>query len=407
LHVLLKFIQNAPNYTLAARFFTLLPWSAATLANTDDFSTLTIMKQSLLLAVLAAGFLSACQKETLLTPQRTDSYALLNFNDAEAVDNAIGSNYNVHTSNLFGITEDYLGTLSSDALFGLPTPKVDAQQLLQTIHAQPPAEAASSIEQPAILAKNNETAAATYYNTYSWLQKNPAHTQLYNWDAYIYVENDGGMSAPADNDKVVFYALQTDFGNGQGAHTGLQWANGIKKVNWGGYWNGVVQPASTFCGTHSCAYNWSINTPYRFRVWKLGVNTATNRTQWGAWVMNMWTNQETFIGSFYSTANNQWITSQVTWIETIKTGTTPLSNRNIQAVFSYLVYRTASGVGPFSGAYQAYHASADYSSVAAPTPSQDRNVSYTFDNIWFGVQTKTIRHKFNTTRTVPAGTVLW
>ncbi len=375
------------------------------------------MKQPLLLAVLAAGLFSACQKEPPLVPPSTDPYALVNFDDKDAVDKVIGSNYDVHTSNLFGISEDYLSALSSDALFGLPAPEVDAHQLKQTIYTQlldeaapAPASAPSAapaVDQPVSLARSNEAAAATYYNTYSWLEKNPAHTQLYNWDVYIFVENDGGMTAPADNDKVVFYALQTDFGNGQGAHTGLQWANGVKKVNWGGYWNGVVQPASTFCGTHSCAYNWSTNTPYRFRVWKLGVNTATNRTQWGAWVMNMWTNQETFIGSFYSTANNQWITNQVTWIETIQNGNTPMSNRNIQAVFSYLVYRTASAVGPISGAFQAYHASVAYSSVSAPTPSQDRNVSYPFDNIWFGVQTKSIRHKFNTTRTVPSGTVLW
>ena len=123
----------------------------------------------------------------------------------------------------------------------------------------------------------------------------------------------------------------------------------------------------------------------------------------------MWTNQETFIGSFYSSSNNIWITSQSTWVETIKTGSTPLSNRNIQATFSYLVYRDAAGTGTFGGAFQASHATASYNDAETPPPStyQNKNVSYTFDNIWWGVQTKTIRHKYNTVRTVPNNTLLW
>lgn len=344
--------------------------------------------------------LHACQKEE----SSTKAYPIANYSNQEELNKYIGKNYNVSRSNLYGIPEKYLA--NSDALFGLDnTMDANANFIIA-------AKADVDETDKEVMPKNNtgdakeRSSTATYYNSYSTLHRNPVHKMTYNWDAYIYVENDGSMVAPADNDKVVFYALQVDFGNQQGAHTGLQWANGIKKVNWGGY----VQPAyNSMCSSHSCNYSWSSQTPYRFRVWRLGINYATGKTQWGAWVKNMWNNQETYIGSFYSSSTNIWITNQSTWIETIKSGSTPLSNRNIQAVFSYLVYRDAAGAGPFGGAHQAFHALASYNDAETPPPSykQDKNVSYTFDNIWWGVQTKSIRHKFNTIRTVPNNTLLW
>jgi hypothetical protein len=350
----------------------------------------------------------ACNKDNQEVVAETDEQ-MIDFQKPDVVLANTGKNYDADRSNLYGIPQSLLAAMTSDELFGLQPASPWTPEDMQTVSV---ASEETATETPEVGSYKVEDVQAnpTYYNSYSWLNTNPAHsTMVYNWDVFIYVENDGGMTAPADNDKVVFYALQTDFGGGQGAHTGLQWANGVKKVNWGGYWSGVVQPAHNFCGTHSCNFSWSPNTPYRFRVWRLGINTSTNRTQWGAWVMNMWTNQETFIGSFYSTANRRWITGQSTWIETIKTGTSPLSNRNIQAVFSYMVYRTAAAVGPINGAFQPYHAYAGYNDTETPPPSpyQNKNVSYTFDNIWWGVQTKTIRHKFNTIRTVPNGAQLW
>jgi hypothetical protein len=366
------------------------------------------MKKNMLIACLGLLMsLWACTKERLEDIAETDGQ-IIDFQNPDAVSANTGKHYDIQRSNLYGIPQSLLSTMTSDELFGLERPTALTPEDMKAVAVVSQAASIETDDEGSYKVEDVQ-ANPTYYNTYSHLNVNPAHSMVYNWDAFIYVENDGGMNILTDLDKVVFYALSVDFGGGQGAHTGLQWANGVKKVNWGGYWSGVAQPSHNFCPSHSCAFTWSVNTPYRFRIWKLGVNTSTNRTQWGAWVMNMWTNQETFIGSFYSTANRQWITWQSTWIETIKTGTTPLSNRNIQAVFSYLVYRTASGVGPINGAYQPYHAYAAYNDTEtpAPSPAQNKNVSYTFDNIWWGVQTKTIRHKFNTNRTVANGAQLW
>jgi hypothetical protein len=362
--------------------------------------------------ILSSLFLFySCQKEETGSNNASSeqysaqNYPIINFNDQKELINHIGKKYDISRSNLYGIPEKYLS--NSDELFGI-TPNTNSN--FRTTPMQAEANFSSENSIPNNIITERAAAAYTYYNSYSDLTRNPNHNQTYNWDAYIYVENDGSMVAPADNDKVVFYALQVDFGNGQAAHTGLQWANGVKKVNWGGYWNGIEQPAAnSSCGTLSCPYSWNTQTPYRFRVWRMGINYTTGKTQWGAWVKNMGNNQETFIGYFYSSSNNIWITGQTTWIETIKSGTTPLSNRNIQAVFSYLVYRDVGGSGPFDGAFQAYHAIAAYNDSETPPPStaQNKNVSYTFDNIWSGVRTKSIRHKFNTVRTVAQNTYLW
>lgn len=366
--------------------------------------------QLALLAGLACGITMGCERPSFTEASAGEVLSPSAWSDPQTLAAHTGKQYSIHHSNLFGIPDEILATTPSDELFGVEPVHPEMSQF-SAIAVEPQSEAGwmDAAEMDASVPIRDLPEASTYYNSYSDLYKQTAHSSLYNWDVFIYVENDGGMVSPGDNDKVVFYALQTDFGGGQGAHTGLQWANGTKKVNWGGYWNGVVQPANTFCGTHSCAFSWSINTPYRFRVWRLGVNTSTNRTQWGAWVKNMWNNQETFIGSFYSDATRQWITSQSTWVETIRTGTSPLSNRNIQVVFSYLTYRTATASGPISGAFEAARARANYNDWETPPPSstQNKNVNYPFDNIWWGVQTKSIRHKFNTTRTVAAGTYLW
>jgi hypothetical protein len=238
----------------------------------------------------------------------------------------------------------------------------------------------------------------TYYNTYSWLYT--AYSGVYNVDTYLYIGNDGGPASSSPN-VTVFWALQTDFGNNQGAHVGLQWASGTKKVNWGGYTpshpEGIVVSSSN--------YAWETGTPYRLRVWRLG--TSQTEVQWGAWIKNIWTGGETYLGTFNTDLTGLYIQDQVAWTETIYrtfdgTGV-PFSQYDVESVFSYNAYHT----DQIAGTFQMAHALADYAgSVPAPSPTEDRDVSWKFDNLWDGSWWHAVTQKFHTVRITPAQTYL-
>ncbi|HET6793218.1 MAG TPA: hypothetical protein VFH45_02175 [Acidimicrobiales bacterium] len=88
--------------------------------------------------------------------------------------------------------------------------------------------------------------------------------------------------------KLYFWALQVGFGDGGGAHLGLQWAadapRRMRHVNWGGYGpsggelTGTLSDLpSSFDNPNTRDYDWEPDRPYRLRI-------ARTEAGWGAWV---------------------------------------------------------------------------------------------------------------------------
>jgi hypothetical protein len=103
------------------------------------------------------------------------------------------------------------------------------------------------------------------------------------------------------------------FQAGQGGYTGLQkttdpnrpktaifsiWDVGNSKTALPVPGNACVRFGNEGTGT-SCiiAFNWKPDTEYKMRVWKLSGSASTTSAQWGAWVVDVKTMEETFIGA--------------------------------------------------------------------------------------------------------------
>jgi len=86
-------------------------------------------------------------------------------------------------------------------------------------------------------------------------------------------------------DRLYFWALQADVGDGRGrhvggAHLGLQWHPqypGCTAVNWGGYdasgreLDGSASPLpSTLGNPNTCDLGWRVRSPYRLRIHRVG-----------------------------------------------------------------------------------------------------------------------------------------
>lgn len=120
-----------------------------------------------------------------------------------------------------------------------------------------------------------------------------------------------------------YWAHQFSFRDGKTGYMGLQTSASYKgeqntKVAIFSIWdakmaespNGFSEAFGHEGSGYSCRikYNWQEGRKYRVRVWELGIAEAPDSgTWWGAWVMDMTTEKEEFIGKILVPESWQWL----------------------------------------------------------------------------------------------------
>ncbi len=149
---------------------------------------------------------------------------------------------------------------------------------------------------------------------FNWPQL-PTNSKGYNnLDFFLTVEKE------APN---FYWAHQYSFVNGKTGYMGLQTSASFKgeqtKIAIFSIWdaksaqsaaNGYSEVFGHEGSGYSCRikYNWQEGRKYRVRVWELGIAEAPDSgTWWGAWVMDMTTEKEEFIGKILVPESWQWL----------------------------------------------------------------------------------------------------
>lgn len=150
----------------------------------------------------------------------------------------------------------------------------------------------------------------------------PKQKGFYNLDTFLTIDKAPTMKS------YYFWSMQFWFDSGNGGYMGLQTGGNIAgqekdKIAIFSIWdaldakpgNGKDAWAGTFGGEgvgYSCriAYDWNEGTEYRLRLFEIADSRYPNEPEWwGAWVMNMTTCEETFIGMILVPASWSWLTS--------------------------------------------------------------------------------------------------
>ena len=147
------------------------------------------------------------------------------------------------------------------------------------------------------------------------------HKGFYNLDTYLTIDKEPPKKS------YYFWAQQFWFGGGDGGYMGLQTGANLagkkKKIAIFSIWkaldakpgNGKDAHAGTFGGEgvgYNCkiAFDWKEATQYRLRLYEVAdARKPKDPEWWGAWVMDMSTKQETFIGQILVPGSWNWMTS--------------------------------------------------------------------------------------------------
>jgi hypothetical protein len=146
-------------------------------------------------------------------------------------------------------------------------------------------------------------------------------TGFYNFDVNLTIEE-----APTRG--AYYWAHQFKFKDpGDGGYMGLQLVD-EKKIAIFSIWNAIEAEASPigykveFSGEGEgwsvrIPFDWEENVTYTLRVWELSNSNAPNEDEWwGAWVINLDTNEETYIGRIKIPGSWNWLDSwSVSWVE--------------------------------------------------------------------------------------------
>jgi len=171
------------------------------------------------------------------------------------------------------------------------------------------------------VAPGNVTPGGMVRTDYSWsnVPSNGTETGFFNLDLIFSPERDPGEQTK------YYWAHQFWFHHGDGGYMGLQ-TDGLIQGKWSGkiaifsIWkaNGA-QPgpgasAERFGGEGtgwSCRikYPWIQGHEYRFRIWAVG-KEPNGEEWWGAWIKDMNTGAETYIGKIRVPASWSWLKSQ-------------------------------------------------------------------------------------------------
>lgn len=143
---------------------------------------------------------------------------------------------------------------------------------------------------------------------------------FYNQDTFLTIN-----SAPVNS--YYFWAQQFWFINGNGGYMGLQTGGNLNghetKIAIFSIWDALDavagQAKNSYAGPfggegvgYSCKieYDWQDNVEYRVRLWELSDARKPEEPEWwGAWIMDMSTQEETFIGKILVPANWKWLNS--------------------------------------------------------------------------------------------------
>lgn len=151
---------------------------------------------------------------------------------------------------------------------------------------------------------------------FNWPQLDATSKGYNNLDFFLTIEKE------APN---FYWAHQFSFKNGKNGYMGLQTSASFKgeqtKIAIFSIWeaksalspNGFSEAFGHEGFGYSCRikYNWQEGRKYRVRVWELGTaDSPESGTWWGAWVMDMKTEREEFIGKILVPQSWQWLASK-------------------------------------------------------------------------------------------------
>lgn len=247
------------------------------------------------------------------------------------------------------------------------------------------------------------------HHQYVW-HNTPSQNDIYNYDMHVIWHQDPDASRMGFYAQFAFY-----FQNGSIGYMGLQKDATSKKAIFS-IWDadtqtmarGMVEPCVRFGHEGSGAscikpFNWQAGREYKLRVWRIGTPSPAGKEQWGGWVIDYATGEETLIG-IIEVDNHQGLSgygslsgSTVATMENYQGG----SQRQFSC--SQMPYFSASWFGPFAnnGSRQARQATPVFNTPVGDPCTQNSNVVTTgmwvnFAEVGPGV-----------TRTTAEGTNLW
>lgn len=247
------------------------------------------------------------------------------------------------------------------------------------------------------------------HHQYVWHQT-PSNNDVYNYDMHVVWHQEPESSMMGFYAQFAFY-----FQNGAIGYMGLQKDSSGKKAIFS-IWDadaqtfagGVVPPCARFdhegAGA-SCItpFNWQPGREYKLRVWRIGVPSPAGKEQWGGWVIDYATGEETLIG-IIEVDNHRGLSgygslsgSTVATMENYQWG----SQREFGC--SQMPYFSASWFGPFAnnGSRQAVQATPSFNTTVGNPCTQNSNVVAT--DLW----TNYAEVGPSVTRTAAEGSNLW
>lgn len=138
-----------------------------------------------------------------------------------------------------------------------------------------------------------------------------AKPQIYNYDVDVRIT----LPETMPSEGLYFAAIQTNFEqHEEWGHGGLQWVNGVQKINWGG--GSSTGYGLAFDGQDNKIlrdFTWKPNNWYRYRVWRVEKD-GTGYWRWLFAIEDKSTGEDIQIGTLRTVS--EWISGAVVWLET-------------------------------------------------------------------------------------------
>ena len=146
-------------------------------------------------------------------------------------------------------------------------------------------------------------------STHTWF--GDVKPQIYNYDVDVRIALPQALPAAG----LYFAAIQTNFEkHDEWGHGGLQWVDGVKKINWGG--GSETGYGKTYDNEESKIlqdFEWKPNNWYRYRVWRIEKD-QTGYWRWLFAIQDYSNGKDLQIGSLRTVS--EWISGAVVWLET-------------------------------------------------------------------------------------------
>ena len=223
------------------------------------------------------------------------------------------------------------------------------------------------------------------HHQYVW-HETPSSNDIYNYDMHVVWHQEPDASTMGFYAQFAFY-----FQNGTVGYMGLQKDSSGKKAIFS-IWDadtqtlarGMVAPCQRFGHEGSGAscitpFNWQPGREYKLRVWRLGSLSPAGKEQWGGWVIDYATGEETLIG-IIEVDNHHGLSGYGSLSgSTVATMENYQSGNQREFGCSQMPYFSASWFGPFAnnGSRQAIQATPSFNTAVGNPCTQNSNVAPT------------------------------